>query len=394
LVGQLGGREERTVAARDLGDGKGERLGDDVGRSGARQVPPLLVSLQRSAGNRAVSGLVQRWREGSGEAGVVRGVSHGRSGYANLGGLVQRWPSPEVTNQPEKSEFRTYKCHDAVVFWVLLSLPMSPAEARDALNLMQQKRGPSSKWIVEALNYGSNTRVSSPPQVVVGDILFTGATSYVAHTMVVIDANNVVGFNNFGTFGTDGGGDQYSTEMFANPKYWHQVDGQWQIGTGSDASFPIYKVSFATAQASLRNFLARLRTEADYELPQVDVGDETEIGETAKATKKKGCFITTAVALRRGLPDDCEELTTLRAFRDTYVARRPDGPQLIDEYYECSPLIVSAIARQSDPGSIYQQLYDVIRSCVDAVNRDDHQFAFTTYCDMVHRLKVQYLPED
>ena len=355
-------------------------------------LPGLLLSLQPSGGNRAVSGLVQRWREAVREVGAVQRASPERRGYADVtGAVLQRWPSPEVDDKPGADQFQNYKCHDAVVYWVLRSLGMDRAKARNALNLMHQKRGPSIGWIVEALGYGSNTRVSSPTEVAVGDILFTGSSSYVMHTMVVIDANKIAGFNNSGTFGTTGG-DEYSEEKFAERKYWHRVNGAVQIGTGPDASFPIYKVTFTTAQTALVTFLARLETEADYKSPlDVDVGETTGTGATAKATKKDRCFITTAVALTRGLPDDCDELTTLRAFRDTYVMQKTNGLQLIDDYYRYSPLILEAIARQPNRARIHQQLYDVISSCVDAVKRGDNEFAFSTYCAMVNRLRVHYL---
>ncbi|MCA9566295.1 MAG: hypothetical protein KC656_00560 [Myxococcales bacterium] len=47
-----------------------------------------------------------------------------------------------------------------------------------------------------------------------------------------------------------------------------------------------------------------------------------------------GCFITTAVARRQGLPDDCRELRVLRAFRDTALGREhPD----VQAYYAAAP---------------------------------------------------------
>jgi hypothetical protein len=74
-VGQQSASEERTVPARHPGGREGERLRDNVGRSAtlssAPQASPpqqLLFSLQQTAGNRAVRGLIQRLREESGQA--------------------------------------------------------------------------------------------------------------------------------------------------------------------------------------------------------------------------------------------------------------------------------------------------------------------------------------
>lgn len=44
-----------------------------------------------------------------------------------------------------------------------------------------------------------------------------------------------------------------------------------------------------------------------------------------------------------GLPDDCHELTALRAFRDGYMSAIPGGADDIKEYYRCAPAIVAAI---------------------------------------------------
>jgi hypothetical protein len=338
--------------------------------------------LQRLIGNQAVGKLMKRTELHPVVQPKLQDIS------VNPGlppGIIQAWPAPEVNDEPARTSFKIYKCHDAVVYWVLRSLGKNEKEASVALNLLQQKRGPSAGWIVEALNYSSGTRISSAREANVGDILFTGATSYVAHTMVVIDANNIKGFNNFGTFGTAGGGDQYSTENWAAGGFWHDIDGEAQIGTGPEASFPIYKVTIGTAQAALRDFIKTVAAEEDYQSHMdVDVG--------GKKKKKEGCFITTAVMAAKGLPDDCEELTVLRDFRDGYLMQKPNGRQLVEIYYQSSPHIVDAIAAQENAASIYDHLYGVIRACVEAIKKGDNEFAFTTYCEMVIKLKEQYIP--
>ena len=60
------------------------------------------------------------------------------------------------------------------------------------------------------------------------------------------------------------------------------------------------------------------------------------------------CFITTAVCQELGKPDDCEELTAFRAFRDGYLRSQPDGEALIREYYNIAPGIVTCINTCSD----------------------------------------------
>jgi hypothetical protein len=108
---------------------------------------------------------------------------------------------------------------------------------------------------------------------------------------------------------------------------------------------------------------------------------------------QKKCYITTACTLSRGLPDDCEELTVLRSFRDRYVLDQPNGKQLVAQYYRYAPAIVETIDQQKEAAAIYDQLYQVIRTCVQAIQNGDHPSAFNTYCEMVDQLKQKYAPD-
>ena len=102
--------------------------------------------------------------------------------------------------------------------------------------------------------------------------------------------------------------------------------------------------------------------------------------ETTQAAnpKKKGCFITTAICEGQGKPDDCDELETLRGFRDGYmVSKRPD---LLREYYEAAPIIVEKIAQKPES----QLIYDMLRTrflepAIAAVKAGDNEKALTMY---------------
>lgn len=93
--------------------------------------------------------------------------------------------------------------------------------------------------------------------------------------------------------------------------------------------------------------------------------DQEASGHTARYYKGAGgggggskCFITSACVFARGLTDDCEELTTLRAFRDNYIMTVPGGPELIQEYYEVAPAIVASIIENKESVRILSALYD------------------------------------
>lgn len=55
------------------------------------------------------------------------------------------------------------------------------------------------------------------------------------------------------------------------------------------------------------------------------------------------CFITTAVCTTLGKPDDCEELTLLRSFRDGYMHSTAEFDMLVQQYYAEAPGIVAKL---------------------------------------------------
>ena len=105
------------------------------------------------------------------------------------------------------------------------------------------------------------------------------------------------------------------------------------------------------------------------------------------------CFLTTACVQYLGLPDDCEELTVLRKFRDGYMSDLEGGRQMIHKYYEIAPGIVEAIYSlpNEDTGLIWKSIYLIIRACVDSIKKGDHDFALRTYKSCVLELEEQYV---
>lgn len=113
--------------------------------------------------------------------------------------------------------------------------------------------------------------------------------------------------------------------------------------------------------------------------------------ELAKNNKSK-CYLTTACVTHKGLSDDCEELTVLRNFRDTYLINKPNGLDLISMYYKEAPNILANIhkRKKEEEDVIMENIYVLIRECVDAILDGDNEFAFRTYCDMVVKLDAEY----
>ena len=103
------------------------------------------------------------------------------------------------------------------------------------------------------------------------------------------------------------------------------------------------------------------------------------------------CFITTAVCLTMGKPDDCEELTLMRFFRDEWLRDQPDGAALIEDYYKTAPGIVEKINQQPERKAIYKEIYQkYILPCVKGVKAKRFSDSKRIYMDMVTTLKAQY----
>lgn len=103
------------------------------------------------------------------------------------------------------------------------------------------------------------------------------------------------------------------------------------------------------------------------------------------------CFITTAVCMTLGKPDICEELSTMRMFRDSWLCNQSDGPALIEEYYIVAPRIVDAINCKENRKSIFEAIYrEYILPCVENAKAGNFSASKQIYVQMVNSLKAQY----
>ncbi len=106
-------------------------------------------------------------------------------------------------------------------------------------------------------------------------------------------------------------------------------------------------------------------------------------GACGQFTHSGGCYLTTACVSRKGLADDCKELTVLRQYRDSYLKSRSDGEALIRAYYETAPYLVEQISLRDDAAEIYDHIYVYICECVRLIEEEKHQQALDRYRDMV-----------
>ena len=100
-----------------------------------------------------------------------------------------------------------------------------------------------------------------------------------------------------------------------------------------------------------------------------------------------GCFLTTAVAERRGEADDGPALSALRRFRDGYMTRTAERKAMVAEYYATAPRIVSAIPSWHPD---WDWIGARIDAAVAAIAASEDDEAFRIYAAMMRRLEARW----
>jgi hypothetical protein len=123
--------------------------------------------------------------------------------------------------------------------------------------------------------------------------------------------------------------------------------------------------------------------------------DAYDSGHSSTSEQKSGgCFLTTACVEAAGLPDACHELTVLRRFRDTYVARLPEGGSMISEYNAVAPLLVARIESAACRARILRGILADVRRAVVLIEAGEHAAALTLYRAMLARLRARFSLND
>ena len=104
-----------------------------------------------------------------------------------------------------------------------------------------------------------------------------------------------------------------------------------------------------------------------------------------------GCYLTSACTEAKGLPDNCNELQTLRAFRDGYLRTTAGGDKEIAEYYRTAPLIVEKIKNQNISKNIFDKIYsELVEPCVLLIKTGNNEQAHQLYKNYTLKLKKEY----
>jgi len=102
------------------------------------------------------------------------------------------------------------------------------------------------------------------------------------------------------------------------------------------------------------------------------------------------CYISTALVEHLGLSDDCEQLATLRQFRDTYILQSGVKQRLeeLDQYYFAASLLVSWIQQRNDCDRIWTKVEKSINLSLKAISEERYDDAYRIYRESVLNLKT------
>lgn len=104
-----------------------------------------------------------------------------------------------------------------------------------------------------------------------------------------------------------------------------------------------------------------------------------------------GCFLTTACVEWKGLPDDCDELQTLRKYRDTYLNSFEDGRKDVEQYYKIAPGIVERITNSPNKDKLLESIYtELVLPCVDLIKKGKYSEAHWHYKTYVWNLYGEF----
>jgi hypothetical protein len=92
------------------------------------------------------------------------------------------------------------------------------------------------------------------------------------------------------------------------------------------------------------------------------------------------------------LPDDCDELQTLRKWRDQFSKDSSEFKLLKDEYYKFAPIIVKKIDEDENKVGIYNCLYkELVLRTVNLLAQGKHKRAIENYKKHYFELKNKYI---
>ena len=110
-----------------------------------------------------------------------------------------------------------------------------------------------------------------------------------------------------------------------------------------------------------------------------------------KEKESGGCFVSSACIISRNLPDNCSELSTLRAFRDDHLLTSSSGCKLVEEYYDIAQGIVKKINSRRNSDLIWEKVFvELIKPTCKLIDMGQFDEAVKLYRLEVLKLKQLY----
>lgn len=98
------------------------------------------------------------------------------------------------------------------------------------------------------------------------------------------------------------------------------------------------------------------------------------------------CFITTAACEHFGLADDCDELQTLRSFRDKVMLKSDNWKDDVKAYYELARELTPKLSTIRDQ-EFWNKVFSYIKTSVAHIKNNAHQEAYDTYKSLIEFVK-------
>lgn len=152
-------------------------------------------------------------------------------------------------------------------------------------------------------------------------------------------------------------------------------------GSGKEVYFSSSNRTGGSKLKGIKLYNNELRCTSDNKSPS-----DVVICQKIKESTQSGCFISSAVILTLNKRDDCEELETLRAFRDQKLLKTPEGTNLVNEYYEIAPKIAKNIENSKRNVEISRYLFnEYIEPCLKLISKEQPVEAIELYAEMVEK---------
>lgn len=111
---------------------------------------------------------------------------------------------------------------------------------------------------------------------------------------------------------------------------------------------------------------------------------------TCEVHPEDDCYLTSACVAHAGLPDDCHELTVMRAFRDDFLMTSVPGVTLVSRYYRHAPILLSAIRSLPASGETMEWILKQVRETIKHFEAGRGPQALETYLDMIIALETEF----